>query len=163
MTDEERQRAIEELMVDIGGGMKILPYQPGVSPAKYIDYPVHDKFRHTPDMGEISGFGGGYEDTIQNMLSAGTEWLINNPEADIKLKGFEGVYGMVQTNSDDAETLETVITDSVKDKDGKCDITSVMHHDVMMRLLYIHTHSWTEYCDMMRDRDQNLEEVNDET
>lgn len=40
------------------------------------------EFKHTDDMGEISGFGGGYEAACQNMLSAGVKWLNEHQNAD---------------------------------------------------------------------------------
>ena len=33
------------------------------------------EYRHTEDMGEISGFGGGYEKLCQDMLNAGVRIL----------------------------------------------------------------------------------------
>jgi len=37
---------------------------------------------------DISGFGGGYEDTCQQMLKRGVAWLVGHPEFDFK-KGFK--------------------------------------------------------------------------
>ena len=33
------------------------------------------KYAFTPEMREISGFGGDYEQTCRNMLAAGLRWL----------------------------------------------------------------------------------------
>ena len=37
-------------------------------------------YSFTPDMREISGFGGGYEQTCRNMLIAAVEWLDAHPD-----------------------------------------------------------------------------------
>jgi len=45
--------------------------------------PIRDsKYKYTDDMGEISGFGGGYEQTCRNMVIAGIESFESSPEAD---------------------------------------------------------------------------------
>lgn len=43
-----------------------------------------EKYEFTPDMREISGFGGGYESCCRRMFKAACEWLDAHPEADPK-------------------------------------------------------------------------------
>lgn len=93
-------------------------------------------FRHTPDMGEISGFGGDYEIVCQDMLSAGVDWLYR-----------QGVKAnrKPRLNSDDEKYLSKVIVDASK---GEC--TDAMQGIIMERLRSIAQNGWQDYCDQMR-------------
>ncbi len=86
-------------------------------------------YRHTLEMGEISGFGGTYEECCQDMLEAGVSWL----------QGHENIYGLVNAASPQTEQLEKAVL-------GACDdATGAMHHAVMDRLMYIAQHGWEMY------------------
>lgn len=102
-------------------------------------------FHHSSDMGEISGFGGGYEKACQDMLDAGVRWLNEHPKPDLQMSGYKGVYGILNADSDDAKALEKVVVDAAH---GDC--TGAMHHAVMSRLSYIAKNGWTAYCDELR-------------
>ena len=99
-------------------------------------------FRHTPEMGEISGFGGGYETLCQDMLEAGCKWIAANANADLKGHSFKGVYGMMVADSDDAKAMEAAMMAADTGKD----CTGAMHHAVMSRLFYIARNGWDAYC-----------------
>lgn len=103
------------------------------------------EFRHTPDMGEISGFGNGYEACCQDMLEAGVKWLQAHTDPDLKAHGFEGVTGIFIADSDDAKALERVILDAAKGE-----ATGAMHHVVMQRLFFIAKNGWDKYCEELR-------------
>jgi hypothetical protein len=102
-------------------------------------------FRHSPDMGEISGFGGGYEKCCQDMLEAGVRWLRAHAKADLQGHGFTGVYGFFVPDSDDAEALEQVVLAAAKGE-----ATGAMHHAVMGRLFWIAKNGWDAYCAELR-------------
>lgn len=101
-------------------------------------------YRHTEDMGEISGFGGSYEQACQAMLETGVNWLNAHPNADLQFQSYDGVYGLVQANSPDAEELEKVIAGAA----GDC--TGAMMHTVLERCYYIRHHGWDAYCEELR-------------
>lgn len=101
-------------------------------------------FRHTPDMGEISGFGGGYEGACQAMLEAGVRWLNEHPKPDLEMHGYKGVYGILVADSDDAKALEKAVLAVAED------CTGAMHHAVMSRLGYIAKNGWDAYCAELR-------------
>lgn len=101
----------------------------------------------TPDMGEISGFGGGYEDACRRMALAGMDWLDANPAADPKFKGFRNVYGLVVEDNDDAKALSAAIT-SVCD-----DCTGAMHQACVSHALAYKRLGWDEYCRQLRERE----------
>lgn len=108
-------------------------------------------FRHTPDMGEISGFGGGYESCCQDMLEAGVKWLLEKHQTDVQPKlegyGFKNVTGIFVADSDDAKALERVILDAAKGE-----ATGAMHQAVMQRLFFIAKNGWDEYCSKLREK-----------
>lgn len=98
-------------------------------------------YRHTPDMGEISGFGGGYEQCCQDMLEAGVKWLNEHHAPDLRGHAFSNVTGLFIADSDDAKALERAVLDAAKGE-----ATGAMHHVVMERLFYIAKNGWEKYC-----------------
>ena len=112
-------------------------------------------YRHTPAMGEITGFGGGYERTCQDMLHAGVEWLMEHKDATIKLKGYKGIYGVAELVGEDnepnelTEELEQAIMQACNN-----DCTGAMHQAVTTRLIYIHANGWDKYVDELTKKEQ---------
>lgn len=106
------------------------------------------KYLFTPDMGEISGFGGGYEQTCRNMLAAGMEWLDEHPSANPCFKGFKNVYGVVFDENDDAKALSAAVVAGSGD-----DCTGAMHQAVVSHCLAIRKNGWDWYCGEMRKPD----------
>jgi hypothetical protein len=112
-------------------------------------------YRHTPDMGEISGFGGGYEEGCQVMLEAGVRWIIEHPEADPKFKGFKNVFGLLLDDNADAKALEEAIMNATM-ADGRrvgSEATGAMHQAVVMRCLAVKRLGWEEYCRQCREQE----------
>lgn len=101
-------------------------------------------FRHTTEMGEISGFGGDYEETCQEMLEAGVTWLKEQSEKP-KLEGhsFKNVFGIIIADSDDAKALEKAMLDPVL----QFGPSGAMHHAILSRLFWIAEHGWDAYCE----------------
>lgn len=97
-------------------------------------------FRHTEAMGEISGFGGGYEDCCQDMLEVGVLWLNTHKQPDLKGSSIENVYGIFNAESDDAKAMEKVVLAAAKGE-----ATGAMHHAVMSRLFFIAQNGWEKY------------------
>lgn len=108
-------------------------------------------YRHTPDMGEISGFGGGYEACCQDMLEAGMRFLEGRASVDLRMTTFNNVYGVLIPDSDDAKALEEAVVQG-----SKGNATGAMHHAVMSRLGWIAAHSWDEYCAELRKRNRPI-------
>jgi hypothetical protein len=104
-------------------------------------------YRHTDDMGEISGFGGGYEELCQDMLEAGVKWLNEHPKPDLQGHSFSGIYGIMVADSDDARAMERAVLDAAKEE-----ATGAMHHSVMSRLFWIARNGWDAYCAELRTR-----------
>lgn len=99
-------------------------------------------------MGEISGFGGGYEKRCQDMLDAGVRWLEGRGNADLKGHGYQNVFGIFEADSNDAKQLEEVILAAAGG-----DATGAMHQTVMQRLFFISKNGWDKYCAELREHE----------
>lgn len=104
-------------------------------------------YRHTPDMGEISGFGGTYEDHCQKMLEAGVRHIekFKLSGNGVQLSGLQGVYGLCFPENRPAKELEDAIVAAVNG-----DLTGAMHQAVMTRLMYVAKLGWEGYCEECR-------------
>ena len=108
------------------------------------------KYEYTADMREISGFGGGYEQTCRNMVVAGLQWFDENPEADPKYKVFKDVYGICIDDNDDAKALDKVLLEAAKN-----DCTGAMHQACVGHIFYVRKNGWEKYCEEMRKKDDS--------
>ncbi len=106
------------------------------------------EYKHTEDMGEISGFGGGYEATCQNMLNAGVQWLLANPEKNPNFKEYENIYGLTCDENEDMKELQDILLKASGD-----DCTRAMMQCVSSRLLFIKANNWDKYCDALRKQE----------
>lgn len=109
------------------------------------------EYKHTAAMGEISGFGGDYEATCQNMLHAGVQWLVKNTDANPEGHSFKGIYGVLVADNTDAKAMEAAVM-AAPGADG---CTGAMHHAVMSRLLFIAANGWDKYCTELVGRAKN--------
>lgn len=112
------------------------------------------RYRHTPDMGEISGFGGGYEACCQDMLEAGVKWLDANKNSDLRGSSLKNVYGSFNVDSKDAKAMEKAVIAASKDN-----ATGAMHHAVMSRLFVIARKGWGWYCEELRKHNKSRTET----
>jgi len=103
---------------------------------------------YTDDMGEISGFGGGYEAACRAMVLAGLAWLDAHPNADPQFKGFlaaRSVYGLISEENEDAKALTVAV---VAASGGDC--TGAMHHASIRHVLFAHKYGWAQYAEEMQ-------------
>ena len=116
-------------------------------------------YRHTPDMGEISGVGfdSGYENACQDMLEAGVNWLNEHPQTDVKVLIYENIYGVCKEGNDETKELSDAVCAAVPD------CTGAMHQAVMTRLAFIAKNGWEKYCDELRARKLEEEKGWDDT
>ena len=105
------------------------------------------KYQYTDDMGEISGFGGDYEQTCRNMVVAGLEWLDSNPNSDPQFHGYKSIYGVITEDNEDAKKLSDAVVNA---SGGDC--TGAMHQATISRILWIRKNGWDKYCDECRKR-----------
>ena len=105
------------------------------------------KYEFTKEMQEISGFGGGYEQTCRNMLKAGLEWLDENPKADPKFHGYKSIYGIIKEDNEDAKALTKAVIDA-----SDHEATGAMHQAVIMKILWIRKNGWKKFVKEMSER-----------
>lgn len=105
------------------------------------------KYRHTPEMGEISGTDGGYEKCCQDMLEAGCKYLDEHPDMEIKVSGFQGVFGIVYPDNDDTAELIKVILKASESSPGVAEATGAQIHQIIMILIYVKQHGWDAYVE----------------
>lgn len=110
------------------------------------------------DMGEISGFGGGYEAVCRAMVLAGIAWIDEHPDADPCFRGNKNIFGLILEDSDDAKELtaammdapvvlnERLIQEHVRD-----DCTGAMHHAAVNHVLAYKRLGWDRYCQELRE------------
>ena len=102
-----------------------------------------NQYEFTPKMGEISGFGGGYEQACRNMLKAGLEWLDKNSGARPEFHGYEGIYGIMEEDNADAKALTKILLGASDD------CTGAMHQAVISSILWIRKNGWKKYVKEM--------------
>lgn len=111
------------------------------------------------DMGEISGFGGGYEAVCRAMTLAGIEWIDAHPGAEPHFHGYEGIYGVLLEDNADAKALVEHMMDAPVILDGKLlqehardDCTGAMHQASCGHVMAYKRLGWDEYRRQLRER-----------
>lgn len=99
-----------------------------------------EKYAWRDGMGEISGFGGGYEEACRQMLRAGLHWLDAHPDVDPQFHGYKGVFGVISEDNEDAKALSKAVLDAVPDCSG------AMHQAAIGACLYVRKNGWDAYC-----------------
>lgn len=102
------------------------------------------KYEWQEGMGEVSGFGGGYEAACRAMVKAGCDWLDAHPEAEPKFHGYTNIYGVISEDNDDAKSLSAAV---VAGSGGDC--TGAMHQATVSACLYIRKNGWEKYVEEM--------------
>ncbi len=108
------------------------------------------KYEFTREMGEISGFGGDYEEVCRKMLLAGVKWINKNPNLKLEFTEYQNVFGIINSKNENAKNLEKAILKAVK---GDC--TGAMLHAVISHLIYIKKNGWENYVKEMIKREMS--------
>ena len=106
-------------------------------------------FRHDPLMGEISGLGGDYEQTCQDMLEAGVSWLVSNPDlaAQLVTEDSEGQRLLAAEDHPARQSLGEAITAA-----GHLNTSNSQYGAVLRRVAWISFNSWDAYVEKLRQR-----------
>ena len=110
-------------------------------------------YRHTWDMGEISGMGYHYELCCQDMLEAGVWWLLESEHDDLRLRTYKNVTGLAFAETPQTEALERAVLDAAKGE-----ATGAQHHAVMARLMVVAKSGWDEYARLCRGNESERRE-----
>jgi hypothetical protein len=107
---------------------------------------------------DISGMGGGYEDTCQAMLIAGKKWLAKHPEFSFDdYKSYKNVVGVViPPDTELAKELDKVLS-----KAALGDMTGAQHQAVISHLAYIHNNDEEKWIQELRNGGREIIEVNE--
>lgn len=105
-------------------------------------HPVYD---WQPGMREISGFGGLYEGACRKMVAAGCAWFDEHPEADPQFHGYQGVYGILAEDNDDARNLTKCLIAACPDGGP----SGAMLQATTNACLFVRGHGWNEYVQQM--------------
>jgi hypothetical protein len=102
------------------------------------------KYDWQPGMAEISGFGGDYEKACRDMVRAGMEWFDAHPDADPRFRGYEGVYGILLDDNEDAKALSKAVCEApLVIADGGP--TGAMHQAAVSACLFIRARGWAAF------------------
>lgn len=104
-------------------------------------------YEFTSEMGEISGFGGSYEQCCRDMLKIALEWHDKNPNAKPRFKGYEGIYGICFSDNKDAKSLEKAIIDSIEG------CTGAMFQAVISTYFWVIQNGWDAYVREMSKKE----------
>ena len=102
------------------------------------------KYDYSKVKGEISGFGGGYENACRKMVIAGLEWSDEHPDSDLSFKQFKNIYGLTTDESDDMKLCQEAMSKAVNDG-----CTGAMMQVTMIHLMFIRKHGWDKYVEEM--------------
>ena len=113
-----------------------------------MDLVMQDEKRVTVDM---SGMGGGYEQTCQRMLWLGLQMIGLWPEDTWKgVYSYQGVYGLVDTHaSKEIQALEDVWRSDPEISKGG--MTGAQHQCVLSHLQYLHKNGYEKWLDVFKN------------
>lgn len=114
-----------------------------------------DKYIFTDDMGEISGFGGGYEKECRDMVVRGLEWLDEHPEADLKFSEYKNIYGIINEETEDAKALVKAMLG------GETGHTGAMVQATVGHVMWIRKNGWDTYVE--KKKQHQLDETRSTT
>jgi hypothetical protein len=95
----------------------------------------------TEDMGEISGFGGAYEECCRRMFFAGAAWFDAHPLAEPRFMGSPQVFGIIVEDNWWAKELTKVLLAAA----GPEGCTGAMHQAVVGHCLAYRRYGWEGY------------------
>lgn len=101
---------------------------------------------------EISGFGGGYEETCRKMVVAGMEFFDENPTAKVTFKQYKNITGMTTDENDDCKKLQAVMLKASGD-----DCTGAMMQACLNHVMYAHVNGWEKYTEEMNKKEKSKE------
>lgn len=92
---------------------------------------------------DLSGFGGGYENCIQEMLFAGRNWLKENPGFEFSVKYYKHIHGISINESENKEKLDEL--EKLLDDASENQCSGMQHATIMASLAYIHKYGYEKW------------------
>ncbi|KKM61294.1 hypothetical protein LCGC14_1533190 [marine sediment metagenome] len=100
----------------------------------------------TDDMGEISGFGGSYEESCRAMVLAGIEWLEEHPDASVRFQEID----VISAETDEAKQFLDCLVETAESLGAGP--AGAMVNFTTYRAMTAHKFGWEAYQGRMRDR-----------
>jgi hypothetical protein len=116
----------------------------------FFEKELEMEYTYTEEMGEISGMGGDYEKTCQNMVIGGVKWFEEHPNADPHFYGYKGIYGLCLEDNEDAKALTRAVVEAA----GEFGPSGAMHQATIAHILHIKQVGWQKYTEEMKERDK---------
>lgn len=107
------------------------------------------KYSYTDKCTEVSGLGGIYEEACKKMVISGVEWFDNNKNADPKFHGFEGVFGLVIEDNDQAKELTRHMNKSINEE-----ATGAMMQACLNHVMFVKQNGWEKYIEEMEKNNE---------
>lgn len=105
-------------------------------------------YEFTPEMKEISGFSGFYEECCRKLVKAGMEWLDKHPRAKPKYFTFKNVTGICRPNNRASRRLDKALIDFMN-TNPEIDTSVAVHQVVIQTCLWIRKNGWKKYVEVM--------------
>ena len=120
---------------------------------------MENKYVYTDKMGEISGFGGGYEEDCRKMVIAGMEWLDEHKAANPTFDQYKGVYGLTTNENQDMKDMQAAMNQAIGDE-----ATGAMMQACTNHVLYAAKNGWEKYVEEMekREADDNVQKAEED-
>jgi len=107
------------------------------------------KYKYPEGADYISGFGGGYEAACQAMVIAGLEYWDENPEFNPQYRGFQGVFGLLVEDNEDAKILDGILIAAANG-----DSTGAMHQASVNHIFAARRLGWEEYLRQLAEHNK---------
>jgi len=107
------------------------------------------KYEWTEDMGEISQFGGAYEECCRDMLFAALEWFDEHPGAERLFTGSADPFRVMHGENEEARSLSEAIRKAAKARGGA---TEAMFRFTLHVALVVQEDGWEAFQEAMRHR-----------
>lgn len=109
------------------------------------------------DTNDMSGFGGGYEECCQRLLTNGLVYLTEKGDIDgLKYKSYKNVYGICIPKGELSEEMDQAIME------GEDDVSGAMHQAAVSHTFWIAKNGYEAWIAESRRRDPgNVYELED--
>jgi hypothetical protein len=115
----------------------------------YVEVPMSEsvqRYEWTDEMDEISGFGGEYEESCRQMVTAGLKWLERNDGPATEFSMGDNVFARIDEEAEATDELRTHMASAVD-----MDPSPSMLHLCVKHTLYAHEIGFEAYVTRLGD------------
>ena len=158
--EEDRARTLQAIEDDKRKRREALEAKGGI-----FHDPGTGKYDWRSGMGEISGFGGGYEAACRSMLVRALDfWDEQGDSFDPKYHSYENITGVMVDDNADAKKLDGAIMDAEvvygNGERERCGdgASGAMHQATVSHAFFVRANGWEKYVERMSKRDEEGDE-----